>query len=58
VELFNGFAYLASLGFRARSLLPGAIAPLLMSLDRRLARLSPLLALRALVTWRRRPLED
>jgi SAM-dependent methyltransferase len=57
VELFNGFAYLASLGFRARSLLPDRLAPLLMGLDRRLARLSPLLALRALVTWRRRPLE-
>jgi SAM-dependent methyltransferase len=54
VSLFNGFAYLASLGFRAGSLLPRPLAPLLLSLDERLARLSPLLALRALITWRRR----
>lgn len=54
VSLFNGFAYLASLGFRARSLLPARLAPLLLGLDERLVRLTPLLALRALITWRRR----
>jgi SAM-dependent methyltransferase len=53
ITLFNGLAYLASFGFRAGSMLPPALAPLLMRLDERLARLSPLLALRALLTWRR-----
>lgn len=54
VSLFNGFAYLASLGFRAGSLLPRQLAPFLLALDERLARLRPLMALRALLTWRRR----
>jgi SAM-dependent methyltransferase len=53
VSLFNGFAYLASLGFRERSLLPGRMTPLLLGLDKASARLAPLLALRALITWRR-----
>jgi SAM-dependent methyltransferase len=53
VALFNGFAYLASLGFRAGSLLPPRLTPLALALDERLARLAPLLALRALLTWRR-----
>ena len=54
VVLFNGFAYLASLGFRERSLLPQRLVPLLLRLDRRLVRFAPVLALRALLTWRRR----
>lgn len=54
VALFNGFAYLASLGFRARSLLPRPLVPLLLRFDERLDRFAPVLALRALLTWRRR----
>ena len=53
VSLFNGFAYLASLGFRKGSLLPRQLTPLLLRLDEASARLAPLLSLRALITWRR-----
>ena len=49
----NGFAYLASLGFRRASLLPAWLAPALQALDRRLAGSAWLLGLRALVAWRR-----
>jgi hypothetical protein len=54
LDLFNGFAYLLSLGFRPRSLLPVSVAPALLWLDRRLAPLAPLVALRARLVWRRR----
>lgn len=53
VSLFNGFAYLASFGFRRRSLLPDRLTPILLRLDKASARLAPLLSLRALITWRR-----
>lgn len=53
VTLFNGFAYLASLGFRDGSLLPRRAAPLLARLDRMAAPLAPLTAMRALAVWRR-----
>jgi len=51
--LVNGFAYLFSLGFRERSLLPGALVGPLQNADRLLAPLAPAVALRALLTWRR-----
>src|SRR5262249_49908021 len=55
LDLFNGFAYLLSLGFRRASLLPASVAPALLWLDRRLAPLAPLAALRARLVWARRP---
>jgi SAM-dependent methyltransferase len=53
VTLFNGFAYLASLGFREGSLLPGRFAGALLRLDERSSRLARLFALRALLVWPR-----
>ena len=50
-RLVNGFAYLLSLGFRPRSLLPVAAARAVMSLDRLARPLSPLVALRARIDW-------
>jgi len=47
----NGFAYLLSLGFRERSLLPAPLVTPLRHLDRLTAPLSALLALRALLVW-------
>lgn len=51
LDLFNGFAYLATLGFRPGSLLPPAAAPWLSMFDRWSRPLSSLLALRARVVW-------
>jgi SAM-dependent methyltransferase len=51
VKRLNGFAYLLSLGFRERSLLPGALAPLLMKADGVLAPLSRYAGMRALAIW-------
>jgi SAM-dependent methyltransferase len=53
VTLFNGFAYLASLGFRRNSLLPGRFAAPLLWLDQHSSRLARFLSLRALLEWRR-----
>lgn len=55
VDLFNGFAYLATLGFRPGSLLPPGFALLLSRLDRWTKPLAPLLALRARVLWEKMP---
>jgi SAM-dependent methyltransferase len=54
VRLFNGFAYLFSLGFRRASLLPRPVATALMAVDRIAEPLSGQLGLRALLTWERR----
>jgi SAM-dependent methyltransferase len=51
VRLFNGFAYLLSLGFRRASLLPAAAVPAVMGLDRVLGPAARLVALRALAVW-------
>jgi SAM-dependent methyltransferase len=51
----NGFAYLLSLGFQPGCLLPRRLAPLMISVDRWTAALSSVFAMRALVTWERRP---
>jgi SAM-dependent methyltransferase len=53
VRLFNGFAYLLSLGFQRASLLPRRAAPVALALDRALAPGAPLLAMRALCVWER-----
>jgi SAM-dependent methyltransferase len=53
VELLSGFAYLMSLGFRKRSLLPAWAAPSVIDLDERLGFLAPLVGLRAYLCWRR-----
>jgi SAM-dependent methyltransferase len=53
LRLFNGFAYLLSLGFRRASLLPRGAAPALMAFDRWLQPGAPLLAMRALAVWER-----
>jgi SAM-dependent methyltransferase len=52
--LLNCMTYVLSLGFRGASLLPRALAPAVMTLDRWLAPAAPLLALRAVVVWQRR----
>lgn len=49
----NGFAYLASLGFRRRSLLPRRLAPPLLRLDAAARALAPLLGMRVLAVWKR-----
>jgi SAM-dependent methyltransferase len=53
VERINALAYLATLGFRAGSLLPRRLSGAAMALDRAAAPLAPLLALRARLTWER-----
>jgi SAM-dependent methyltransferase len=53
VELFNGFAYLLSLGFRNASLLPRRLAPWLIHLDRRASAFASVLGMRALAVWER-----
>jgi SAM-dependent methyltransferase len=53
VRLFNGFAYLASLGFRRGSLVPRSVGGLLMRMDGALARLAPATGLRVLASWDR-----
>jgi SAM-dependent methyltransferase len=52
--LVNGFAYLASLGFRPAALVPRGVGRVLMSLDRALRPLAGALGLRVLVRWRRK----
>lgn len=47
----NAFAYLLTLGFRPRSLLPAGLCVPIMAFDRATRPLAPLTALRALVTW-------
>ncbi len=53
VERLNGFAYVPSLGFRERSLLPPALVAPLQAIDRALQPLAPLFALRASMCWTR-----
>lgn len=53
VERMNAFPYLLSLGFRPLSLLPAPLLRPLLNLDRALAPLSALTALRACLIWRR-----
>ena len=52
-SVLNGFAYLASLGFRERSLLPRRLAPALLGLDAAAAPLAPLLGVRVHAIWER-----
>jgi SAM-dependent methyltransferase len=52
-SVLNGFAYLASLGFRPRTLLPRALGRALIALDSVLQPLAPALGLRVLATWKR-----
>jgi SAM-dependent methyltransferase len=49
--VLNGFAYLASLGFKRWSLLPRRLAPALLRLDGAAAALAPLLGLRVHAVW-------
>lgn len=51
LTVLNGFAYLLSLGFRKRSLIPRRLAPLLLELDRRAATLAPYVGMRVLAVW-------
>ena len=53
VRVLNGFAYLLSLGFQPQQLLPAALAPPLLWLDRALGALARWFGVRALVSWRR-----
>lgn len=50
----NGFAYLASLGFRPQSLAPRPLGRALIRLDALTRALAPVTGLRVLVTWKRR----
>ncbi len=51
IRVLNAFAYLLSLGFQPRSLLPRRAAPWLLGLDRRLGRAARFLGVRALALW-------
>jgi SAM-dependent methyltransferase len=51
VARLNTFAYLLSLGFRSRSLLPGALVGAATAIDRATGPVAPLTALRAALTW-------
>jgi len=51
LDLFNGFAYLLTLGFRERSLLPLPALPAALWVDRALAPIASLAALRARLVW-------
>lgn len=53
-QILNGFAYLLSLGFKDACLLPPALLPFFLGLDRRLGWAVRTLGLRALVVWDRR----
>lgn len=53
VARLNAFAYLLSLGFRPASLLSARLAGPMMTFDRATRALSPLTALRAVLTWDR-----
>jgi len=50
----NGFAYLASLGFRTAALVPRGVGRALISLDRVLGPLAGAFGMRVLVRWRRK----
>jgi len=50
-RLLNGFAYLLSMGFQPRSLLPRPLVPLFRGLDRIAEPLGELLAFRVLAVW-------
>lgn len=52
-RLLNGFAYLASLGFKPASPVPLVVVRALRTLDRWASPMAPAFALRAAVTWRR-----
>jgi SAM-dependent methyltransferase len=52
-DLINGFAYLLSLGFRPRSLLPMAAAPAALWIDLWLRPIARVTGLRARLVWRR-----
>jgi SAM-dependent methyltransferase len=53
VDVLNGFAYLLSLGFRKRSLLPRSWLRHVLRLDRAAGSLAPLVGMRALAVWER-----
>ena len=53
VRRLNTFAYLMSLGFGERSLLPPGLVRPMLGLDRASAFLAPIFAMRALVRWER-----
>lgn len=53
LRLLNGFAYLASLGFKPASPVPLPVVRALRTLDRWTGPLAPALALRGAVVWRR-----
>jgi SAM-dependent methyltransferase len=53
LRVFNGFAYLLSLGFYRPSLLPPALVDPLLRLDRGLQVVANLVAIRALLSWTR-----
>jgi SAM-dependent methyltransferase len=57
VRALNGFAYLPTLGFRPQSLVPRALVPALVRIDRWTAALAHLFGLRALVVWTSLPQE-
>jgi hypothetical protein len=52
-SVLNGFAYLASLGFRERALVPRFAGRALIALDSALGPLAPALGLRVLASWSR-----
>lgn len=53
LTLFNGFAYLLSLGFRNASLLPRPLAQPFITFDRLTRPLASVVGMRALVVWQR-----
>ena len=53
LNVLNAFAYLASLGFKPATLLPGSLARPLLALDRAAQAFAPWLGLRAFVVWER-----
>jgi SAM-dependent methyltransferase len=53
LRVLNAFAYLLSLGFKPRTLLPNALVRPLLALDQTTAVMAPWLGLRAFVVWER-----
>jgi SAM-dependent methyltransferase len=53
LSVLNAFAYLLSLGFKSRTLLPRSLVRPLLALDQTAQPLAPWLGLRALVVWER-----
>ena len=53
LTVLNGFAYLLSLGFKQRSMLPAVLARAVMRLDDALFALAPGLGMRVLAVWER-----